>query len=104
MKNPHGFTDANNVWPVSSGARKKPSSMARKPSNTSVITTPKSLYKTCSIKPMALGQAILNPVRNFSPAIAEILMVQFILHLQFLFKPEIEFKIIKPGDRWFYPL
>jgi hypothetical protein len=38
------------------------------------------------------------------PAKAEILMVQFILHLQFLFKPEIEFKIIKPGDRWFYPL
>jgi len=46
----------------------------------------------------------VHPVRNSSPAIAEILMVQFILHLQFLFKPEIEFKIIKPGDRWFYPL
>ena len=70
MKNPHGFTDANNVWPVSSGARKKPSSMAKKPSNTSVITIPKSLYKTCSIKPIALGQVILYPVRNFSPAIA----------------------------------
>ena len=38
------------------------------------------------------------------PAKAEILMVQFILHWQFLLKPEIEFKIIEPGDRWFYPL
>jgi hypothetical protein len=38
------------------------------------------------------------------PAKAEILMVQFILHWQFLLKPEIEFKIIEPGDRWSYPL
>jgi hypothetical protein len=46
--------------------------------------------------------------RNFSifviPAFAEILMIQFILHWQFLLKPEIEFKIIEPWDRWFYPL
>ena len=39
-----------------------------------------------------------------SPAIAEILKVQFILHWRLLLKPEIEFKIIEPGDRWFYPL
>ena len=38
------------------------------------------------------------------PAKAEILMVQFILHWQSLLKPEIKFKIIEPGDRWFYPL
>ena len=38
------------------------------------------------------------------PASAEILMIQFILHWQFLLKPEIEFKIIEPWDRWFYPL
>ena len=38
------------------------------------------------------------------PAYAEILMVQFILHWQSLLKPEIKFKIIEPGDRWFYPL
>jgi hypothetical protein len=38
------------------------------------------------------------------PAFAEILMVQFILHWQFLLKQEIEFKIIEPGDRWSYPL
>jgi len=38
------------------------------------------------------------------PVQAEILMVQFILHWQFLLKPEIEFKIIEPGDGWFYPL
>gem|GEM_PF-6567467 len=38
------------------------------------------------------------------PACAEILKVQFILHWRLLLKPEIEFKIIEPGDRWFYPL
>jgi hypothetical protein len=38
------------------------------------------------------------------PAEAEILMVQFILHWPSLLKPEIEFKIIKPGDRWVDPL
>ena len=38
------------------------------------------------------------------PAKAEILMVQFILHWQSLLKPEIEFKIMKPGDRWVDPL
>jgi len=41
---------------------------------------------------------------SWIPAFAEILMIQFILHWQFLLKPEIEFKIIEPGDRWFYPL
>jgi hypothetical protein len=49
-------------------------------------------------------QESMSLLLSWIPAYAEILMVQFILHWQFLLKPEIEFKIIEPGDRWFYPL
>jgi hypothetical protein len=51
-----------------------------------------------------LHRATLITVKDVIPAKAEILMIQFILHWQFLLKPEIEFKIIEPWDRWFYPL
>ena len=51
-----------------------------------------------------LSDSTFEALKIVIPAEAEILMVQFILHWQFLLKPEIEFKIIEPGDRWFYPL
>lgn len=50
MKNRRGFTDANNASPACSGARRKPFSMGKKPSNTRGIITLKSRWKTCSNK------------------------------------------------------